>query len=187
VVNIEGHELFILTTTDNPSVNDLAYLWIEGMESVETSLTVSIINVKNNPKSGKGIIYRLIDEFRNDIPYDFKNIKFLRKVAPITYSTREITLDESGVEYYFYTFSHIDSETHIISDLSNTNPFNCCKNNVIQKSSWNNVFVGVLLLFEDGYVCHNNFIDIDCFNNTFDFYCWDNKLGSRCSNNFFGN
>jgi hypothetical protein len=111
------------------------------MEGVDTSITVPITNVKNNIKSGKGIIYRLIDEFRNDIPYDFKNIKFLRKIKPIDISNDELTLDESGVGYYFYTFSHIDHETYGISDLSNTNPFNCCKNNVIQNSSWNNVFI----------------------------------------------
>lgn len=28
--------------------------------------------------NGKGVIYRLIDEFENDVPYDFKNIQFKR-------------------------------------------------------------------------------------------------------------
>ena len=185
VISIEGLSLFILTTTDNPSVNDLAYIWAEGMEKVETSITLSITNVKNNLKSGKGIIYRLIDEFRNDISYDFKNIKFLRKVKPLDISTEEITLDESGVEYYFYTFSYIDNETYVISDLSNTNPLNCCKNNVIQNSSWNNEFITPTAPTQ-GDICHNNFISIDCYNNTFDFRCCDNELGSRCNNNVFG-
>ena len=27
--------------------------------------------------NGKGVIYRMIDEFNNDIPYDFKNIQFI--------------------------------------------------------------------------------------------------------------
>ena len=26
---------------------------------------------------GKGVIYRLIDEFNNDVPYDFKGLKFI--------------------------------------------------------------------------------------------------------------
>ena len=30
--------------------------------------------------NGKGVIYRMIDEFNNDCPYDFKNILFLRDV-----------------------------------------------------------------------------------------------------------
>ena len=29
--------------------------------------------------NGKGVIYRMIDEFNNDIPYDFKNIQFYRE------------------------------------------------------------------------------------------------------------
>lgn len=29
-------------------------------------------------ENGKGVIYRLIDEYNNDLPYDFKNILFLR-------------------------------------------------------------------------------------------------------------
>ena len=29
-------------------------------------------------ENGKGVIYRLIDEFRNDVPYDFKNVQFKR-------------------------------------------------------------------------------------------------------------
>lgn len=29
-------------------------------------------------ENGKGVIYRMIDEFDNDCPYDFKNIKFVR-------------------------------------------------------------------------------------------------------------
>ena len=31
--------------------------------------------------SGKGVIYRLVDEFNNDFPYDFKNIQFKRYKA----------------------------------------------------------------------------------------------------------
>lgn len=31
--------------------------------------------------NGKGVIYRMIDEFNNDVPYDFKNIQFKRKLT----------------------------------------------------------------------------------------------------------
>lgn len=33
----------------------------------------------DNSENGKGVIYRMIDEFSNDCPYDFKNIIFERK------------------------------------------------------------------------------------------------------------
>ena len=32
----------------------------------------------NNKENGRGVIYRMIDEFGNDCPYDFKNIQFQR-------------------------------------------------------------------------------------------------------------
>ena len=35
--------------------------------------------------NGKGVIYRMIDEFNNDVPYDFKNIQF--KKAYVWYHT----------------------------------------------------------------------------------------------------
>ena len=39
-------------------------------------------NVTNKGSvSGTGVVYRLIDEFNNDCPYDFKNIQFLRYVV----------------------------------------------------------------------------------------------------------
>ena len=31
-----------------------------------------------DPVNGKGVIYRMIDEYENDLPYDFKNIQFKR-------------------------------------------------------------------------------------------------------------
>lgn len=47
--------------------------------------------------NGKGVIYRMIDEKRNDCPYDFKNILFYNN--KITYYA---TSDK-----YYYTFSYI--------------------------------------------------------------------------------
>jgi hypothetical protein len=37
---------------------------------------------------GKGVIYRRIDSFGNDLPYDFKNVKFRRN--PVDYSNLEV-------------------------------------------------------------------------------------------------
>ena len=47
--------------------------------------------------NGKGVIYRLIDEFDNEAPYDFKNIKF--------------TVTESGTTYSQHTFSTVPSSS----------------------------------------------------------------------------
>ena len=37
--------------------------------------------------NGKGVVYRLIDEFNNDIKYDFKNILFQRKITDGEYDS----------------------------------------------------------------------------------------------------
>lgn len=40
--------------------------------------------------NGKGVIYRMIDEWHNDVPYDFKNIQFIRyKVTATEHSNLE--------------------------------------------------------------------------------------------------
>lgn len=63
-------------------------------------------------QGGKGVIYRMIDEFNNDVPYDFKNIQY--QIRPgFTYSqfgsdysfTRDASLDMiiADIQYYGYT------------------------------------------------------------------------------------
>lgn len=47
---------------------------------------------------GRGVIYRLIDEFNNDIKYDFKNIQFKRKLTDGQY-------DANGIETWCYTLN----------------------------------------------------------------------------------
>lgn len=42
--------------------------------------------------SGKGVIYRLIDEYNNDLPYDFKTIKFIRYQAGTSGSDGSLAL-----------------------------------------------------------------------------------------------
>ena len=45
---------------------------------------------------GTGVIYRMIDEYNNDLPYDFKNIIFENK------------------GHYYYTFSYVDASNYVI-------------------------------------------------------------------------
>ena len=69
--------------------------------------------------TGKGVIYRMIDEFGNDLPYDFKNIQFKRYKITATTDTRHsnaigkylgfsgnynCTSDNTDYQWYF-TFS----------------------------------------------------------------------------------
>ena len=70
---------------------------------------------------GKGVIYRMIDEYQNDVYYDFKNVI--------------VTKNHLFVGHYFYggyTFSKpVSEEGNIIIDASN---YGLCRNNLIKNS-----------------------------------------------------
>ena len=65
--------------------------------------------------NGRGVIYRLIDEWNNDVPYDFKNIQFIRKIN----NTGVIEI-RTGTDTYVYTFSVCNEDTKEFSDYSVT-------------------------------------------------------------------
>lgn len=52
--------------------------------------------------SGKGVIYRMIDEWGNDVPYDFKNIVNVANLTDVP---------------YYYTFSYVNVDQGVV-DLS---------------------------------------------------------------------
>lgn len=55
---------------------------------------------------GKGVIYRLVDEWRNDVPYDFKNIQFKRFLRVDDGSYRIVPFSSKGrIEVWCYTFN----------------------------------------------------------------------------------
>lgn len=66
--------------------------------------------------NGRGIIYRLIDEFNNDIKYDFKNIQFKRTLVDGQY-------DEQGDETWCYTLNiYYQNRCQDASIIGNTLP-----------------------------------------------------------------
>ena len=62
-------------------------------------------------ENGKGVIYRMIDEWNNDLPYDFKNIKYVENLTfecsqygmAHTYTKNGDVLNIDAVNYYGYT------------------------------------------------------------------------------------
>jgi hypothetical protein len=141
--------------------------------------------------SGKGVIYRMIDEWGNDCPYDFKNIQFNRN------------------NNYLYTFSFIDenSEVKDVSIFGNNgnlldaygyingvynNIIGKCvvynKNNINLKQSLNNiVFLSTYGNLNGSFLgCYSNTFCENCYNNTFGFDCNSNTFGNNCYNNTFG-
>lgn len=97
--------------------------------------------------NGKGVIYRLIDEWRNDCPYDFKNVQF-KRYKIISGSQEHLSslfgsylglkggmnrlVSDNNDYTWAYTFSLIKGEECIDSSVSEITK-NCqCENNLIR-------------------------------------------------------
>ena len=164
-----------------------------------------------NP-NGKGVIYRMIDEFYNDAPYDFKNIQFTRyKITSSTvgalvgqYAISDIDKDnitvtvDTSTPYWCYTFS-----TNSLEDASLNKDSKFVFNNIISRYYYygfnilnNIVFNGATAIGNRfGVLCSNNTFGEGCQSNIFegcsesifgkDFQ--DNTVGDNCHWNIFGN
>ena len=120
--------------------------------------------------TGKGVIYRMIDEFDNDVPYDFKNILFT----------------SSGKYTNAYTFSYTESST--IKDASLLGSSKSCYSNVMKSRSKTkqplnfNVFYSTSTSFS----CYSNTFEDGCYSNTFGEGSYFNTFGQYCHSNTFG-
>ena len=123
--------------------------------------------------NGKGVIYRMIDEWNNDIPYDFKNIQFYRVWNSIKSSWSTISSNNAGVPCY--TFSSVgSSSTTSFTDMS--------------LSASNNVYYNVITkhISSGKQILNNNcFFGINCYSNTFGINCYSNTFGNECIYNSF--
>lgn len=131
----------------------------------------------NTSGNGRGVIYRMIDEFNNDVPYDFKNIKFKHPINP------------NSSSFYYYTFSDNTGGT----DYSLSISYRCFSNTIKECLSGNKkilnhiVFNGNNCYYNSFNVgCLNNYFDYDCNNNFFSINCHDNSFGGNCYGNSFG-
>ena len=150
--------------------------------------------------NGKGVIYRMIDEWQNDCPYDFKNIMF----------SRTVTAGGLNIDGAYYTFSWVNEATKVEDasivgqTLTNDEGYvNGVHDNLISASDAyhleinnntmafalnGNVFVSEYT-YGDGffYGIYGNHFAINCYNNTFGNNCNNNSFGNDCANNTFGN
>lgn len=111
--------------------------------------------------SGKGVIYQLIDEWNNDVSYDFKSIQFQRD------------------DVWVYTFGGG-------SDAS-LEKQNCSEN--VMKPCYTFINDFGYGLNNNTFGIYNTFNDISfyCYSNTFEDECYSNKLNNSCVGNYFGN
>ena len=121
--------------------------------------------------NGKGVIYRMIDEWNNDVPYDFKNIQFRYDYWGSKYM------------YYYYTFASGNIGDNADNSL---NISNGCYNNNIAEYILNGKRTLNTITFI-GRNCYNNSFNSNCSNNIFGNSCSSNKFGTWVNNNEFGN
>ena len=175
-----GHQFDIIVTADSTNkLNEVARACLHSGDTYFSSCNLNAWKIQYcldndttkfvwvDATNGKGVIYRMIDEFSNDIPYDFKNIQF------IPYSK------DNSITYYVYTFNiyGLDNTDSSLNGNSYNNKIGILKDNV--SLILNNIcFIG--------YNCYNNTFENQCSNNTFGEQCYNNTFGDYCGNNTFG-
>ena len=144
-------------------------------------------------KNGKGVIYRMIDDLNNDIPYDFKNIQFYRQWDDTKQLWCTIPDGNTGVPCYTFS-SNGDSSTVEFTDMSLSASNNVYSNVIkeyinIGKQTLNNIclFGNSCYLNSFGSNCYFNSFGTGCDTNTFGCRCNTNSFGYGCSFNTFGN
>ena len=165
----------------------------------------------DNTEKGRGVIYRMIDEFGNDVPYDFKNIQFYRQLNEDKQTWSVIPSDNTGVLCYTFSSERTDSTnqftdmsliasnkiySNVINTYVNNNKQtlnnNCffgsgCYSNRFKNNCYNNTFGNSCSYNTIGNDYHNNILRNACNSNTFGNGCNNNVLGVGCYKNFFKN
>lgn len=206
-----GHQFDVIVTADGPSVlNEKARAAIsEG----DTYFTEAGANLKawqlwyclDNDKSrfewadatnGKGVIYRMIDEWQNDVPYDFKNVVYVNteedyaqytfgvdRVPAADWETAEdesrhskSTTKRNVMRTYFS--SPLKLNANLLLEYCSDNKFDVdCHHNILGNDSSNNIF---------GYACNENNLSMGTSNyNKFGHRCERNTLGGENGFNYF--
>lgn len=189
VATVGGNTTILITEGETPANGDIAYLYMPEYGGA-LDIGIYVERVELQTAEGKGVIYRMVDEQRNECPYDFKNILYSCKL------TNGVFDYKNGVNTLVYTFDCYNEDgTH--SDYSescmgNYMPYtrglacniflnvmgNICANNTFGSNCASNIF---------GNNCVNNIFGDNCTSNTFGNNCTDNTFGNNCSSNTFGN
>ena len=135
---------------------------------------------------GKGVVYRLTDEFDNDVPYDFKGIQFKAygdtdDVWRYTFDSGSASdnTDESLIGYARLTIisARRNAGSPVLHELNRIVFKGQSFGNTIGDDCWDITFGGVN---------QGNTIGRDCYQNKFGEYCSSNILGPSCIGNTFG-
>lgn len=135
-----------------------------------------------NTRNHKGVIYRMIDEFNNDLPYDFKNtlINGEYTLSLKTYdgcSDMSVNTDSDYVYRAYDVYPMYNITIKACFD-SNEEAY-VFPNNIVRNYDMGGINEGT---FYGGYVCNNIFMDSGCMRNTIE-DCENVKFGVNCSDN----
>ena len=211
-----GHQFDVIVRADSTTVlNENAYAAVHEGDTYFASCKLNAWKVWYaidndtdrfgwaDAENGKGVIYRLIDEYNNDCPYDFKNVQFkygLNAGGDIVTDGSEDYTD------YLYTFSWRNENQEIIDAsifgndgtlLNDEGGISGVYNNIIGPCYTesdilllaqilnNNVFFSYVE--DDGcfYGYDNNTLELSCFDNIFGNGSHANKLSASCTDNTF--
>ena len=176
IVNVDGTEYDYWQKWDDTSKDvdvgfngDHVYATTQRIVSNPEAYSVTI-ETEDIYGPGKGVIYRMIDEWNNDVPYDFKNIQF------------KCPVDPSKHPYYYYTFASGDKEANTDYSLNAANK--CYSNTIKEYMTGSKRQLNCIILF--GSSCHSNTFGINCYSNVFfGSSCFSNTFGIGCYSNFF--
>ena len=167
--------------------------------------------------NGKGVIYRMIDEWNNDLPYDFKNIMFVRYEleAPEEYIAEgndslwmqqlcnnvRAVFDEGVRSFVWAGIADEDKYweddmSQILSHTTGENfaffTFNTDEDTDASLSG--GIHDNKMQLSQTlpnnvffGNDCNSNSFGNSCNYNSFGNYCYSNSFGNSCNYNSFGN
>ena len=193
------------TLSETPQSGDDIYGYIYPTPSVSGHMDkygeVVSFTPAHESTGGRGVIYRLIDEFNNDIKYDFKNILFKRTITDGQY-------DENGTETWCYTlnvwYNNICQDASIVGNtLPNDEGYiSGAYDNVFGYATANDLYLdgvntftfvlgdNVMLSFDDDGVyfgIYSNTIGNSFHNNTIGNDFALNTIGNDFSSNMIGN
>lgn len=99
----------VYTDSETPENRDTVYNYQKrtGYSAIGEVTSYTPAHEGTGLPNGRGVIYRLIDEWMNDVGYDFKNIQFVRPLTDGDYDP------DNGVDGWVYTFHRYDSDGSI--------------------------------------------------------------------------
>ncbi len=136
------------------------------------ALSADVVDAQTQT-TGRGVIYRLVDEWKNEAPYDFKGIKM--KAYPSNNT-------------YYYTFGNNNDNS--LSGLTNEvyqNTIKPYRNNSSKKLALNKIIINNTRCHENefGYNCYGITVNQNSYRNRFDEYCFYIYVGTSCLDNVF--